>query len=257
MRPMQCESNRELLGAYLDQELDPAERRDVAAHLAMCTHCGAATEEIGSVSRQLAAMGRERPPSELRSRILAALATDGTQSPSWTTKLLRMRQSGLVRQAAVLAFACALTAVATAVLFSSSERNTLLAREVLSAHVRSLLQDSPFQVASSDTHTVKPWFSGRTDFSPAVKDLTAEGFQLLGGRIDYIGERRVAALVYRRRQHVVNVFLWPTTGAGELVPHHDTLKGYNLLAWNSGGMTYWAVSDLTGEELQQLQALLR
>ena len=155
----------------------------------------------------------------------------------------------------MLAFACALTAVATAVLFSSSERNTLLEREVVSAHVRSLLQDSPFQVASSDTHTVKPWFSGRIDFSPAVKDLTAEGFPLLGGRIDYIGERRVAALVYRRRQHAVNVFLWPSTGTGE--PGHDALKGYNLLAWNSGGMTYWAISDLNGEELQQLQALLR
>jgi anti-sigma factor RsiW len=111
--------------------------------------------------------------------------------------------------------------------------------------------------SGSDTHTVKPWFSGRIDFSPAVKDLTTEGFQLLGGRIDYIAGRRVSAVVYLRRQHVVNVFVWPSTDTGALMPRHDTLKGYNLLVWNSGGMTYWAISDVNGEDLQQLQALLR
>jgi anti-sigma factor RsiW len=257
MRPMQCESTRELMGAYLDQELYPDERRDVAAHLVMCARCTATADEIGRVSRQLAAIGRQRPQRELRSRVVAALVTVGTQAPLRTPKLLRAQRPGLMRHAAVLTFACALTAIATAMGFSRIERGTLLEREVVSAHVSSLLQDRPFQVASSNTHTVKPWFSRRIEFSPPVNDLASDGFQLLGGRIDYFGGRRVAAVVYRRYQHVVNVFLWPSTNTGELMPRHDTLNGYNLLVWKSGGMTYWAISDINAEELQQLHALLQ
>jgi anti-sigma factor RsiW len=133
----------------------------------------------------------------------------------------------------------------------------LLEREIVSAHVRSLLQESPIQVASSDTHAVKPWFNGRVDFSPPVKDLTAEGYPLVGGRVDYIGERRVAALVYRRHRHVVNVFLWPSGNTGEVAARSDAFKGYNVLVWTSDDITYWAVSDLPGDELRQLQTFLQ
>jgi anti-sigma factor RsiW len=170
---------------------------------------------------------------------------------------LGVHAPGLLRQAAVLAIACGLTALATTMILSRAENGTLVEREVVSAHLRSLLQESPIQVASSDTHAVKPWFSGRVDFSPPVKDLTAEGFPLLGGRVDYIGGRRVAALVYRRNLHIVNVFLWPSDNRGEVVPRVDALKGYNVLLWNNGGLTYWAVSDLNGDELRQLQSLLQ
>jgi anti-sigma factor RsiW len=254
---MQCERTRERLDAYLDQELDLRERRDVAAHLETCTNCNAIASEIRHVSQQLAAVGREPVSTELRARITAALAKADAQSPSWMTRTLGVHAPGFLRQAAVLAFACGLTALATTMILSRAEKGFLLEREVVSAHVRSLLQESPIQVASSDTHAVKPWFSGRVDFSPPVKDLTAEGFPLVGGRVDYIGERRVAALVYRRNLHVVNVFLWPSDNAAEVAPRGDALKGYNVLLWNSGGITYWAVSDLNGDELRQLQSLLQ
>ena len=139
---------------------------------------------------------------------------------------------------------------------SRMDSTALLERDVLAAHVRSLLQDSPTQVASSEAHTVKPWFAGRLEFAPSVKDLAAEGFPLAGARLDYIGERRVAALVYRRRLHVVNVFVWPAADAADSTPRALTLRGYNLLTWSRGGIAYWAISDLNMAELQRLQALL-
>ena len=133
---------------------------------------------------------------------------EGGASPAsaWGPWRLDLYCSGITGQAAVLLVACALSAFATAVVLSRAENTKRLDGEVVAAHVRSLLQDSPIQVASSDTHTVKPWFSGRLDFSPPVKDLTPEGFQLIGGRVDYIGGNRVATLVYRRHLHVVTVF---------------------------------------------------
>ena len=212
---MPCERNRELLGAYHDHELDLAARRAVATHLQSCAACTAAMAEISGVSRQLAAAGRQQPPERLRSRILAALARVDSPATSWAAWSLHFPRSGLALQAAVLLLACALTAFATAVVLSRAEQTKQLDGEIVAAHVRFLLQDSPIQVASSNSHTVKPWFNGRLDFSPPVKDLTPEGFQLVGGRVDYVGGRRVAALVYRRRLHVVTVFLWPTLGGGE------------------------------------------
>jgi len=254
---MQCERARELLDAYHDQELDSRERREVARHLETCPDCSAIAGEIRRVSQQLAAVGHEPVSKELRARITAALAKADAQSSSRLTRMLGVHAPGLMRQAAVLAFACGLTALATTMILSRAEKSALLEREVVSAHLRSLLQESPIQVASSDTHAVKPWFSGRVDFSPPVKDLTEQGFPLLGGRVDYIGGRRVAALVYRRNLHVVNVFLWPSDNGGEVAPRGDALKGYNVLLWNSGGITYWAVSDLNRDELRQLQSLLQ
>jgi anti-sigma factor RsiW len=130
-----------------------------------------------------------------------------------------------------------------------------LARDVLAAHVRALMQDNAVQIASLDTHTVKPWFAGRLEFAPAVKDLSAEGFALAGGRLDYVGGRRVAALVYRRRLHQVSVFVWPADGDA-VTPSAARLDGYNLVSWQRGGMTFWAVSDLNEGELRELQSLL-
>jgi hypothetical protein len=108
----------------------------------------------------------------------------------------------------MLAASCALSVFLTWSFMTSTGQANRLEQELLTAHFRSLLHDSPIQVASSDAHNVKPWFAGRVDFAPDVKDLTVEGFPLLGGRLDYVGERRVGALVYRRRLHIVNVFMW-------------------------------------------------
>jgi anti-sigma factor RsiW len=118
--------------------------------------------------------------------------------------------------------------------------------------MRALLQDNAVQIASLDTHTVKPWFAGRLEFSPVVKDLAAEGFQLVGGRLDYVGGRRVAALVYRRHLHQVSVFIWPAEGDAA-TPSRTRLDGYNVVSWQRAGMTFWAVSDLNEGELRELQ----
>ena len=129
-----------------------------------------------------------------------------------------------------------------------------VSHDVLAAHVRSLLQDNAVQIASLDTHTVKPWFAGRLEFSPVVKDLSTEGFQLVGGRLDYVDRQRVAALVYGRRLHQISVFAWPS-GGRSAAAYSAKIDGYNLLGWSKAGMTYWAVSDLNEGELRELQAL--
>ena len=169
-----------------------------------------------------------------------------------------------VKRAAALLVACGLSAAAASYLTRSSLEKSLLSRDLVTAHVRSLLQDTTVQVVSSDRHTVKPWFTGKTEFSPTVKDLSAEGFALVGGRLDYVGERRVAVVVYKRRQHVVNVFCWPSSApaaaglADKLADDAASLaiNGYNGVQWYAGGMRYWAVSDLNPAELTQLQAFL-
>jgi len=112
-------------------------------------------------------------------------------------------------------------------------------------------------VASSDQHTVKPWFKGQLDFSPPVRDLSGEDFALVGGRLDYVGDRPVAALVYQRRKHVINLFIWPTNSDSATSTAAQTWQGYNLIHWAEDGLNYWAVSDLNAKELQEFVQLIR
>jgi anti-sigma factor RsiW len=138
-----------------------------------------------------------------------------------------------------------------AVLFQTARRpgiSGVLADQVVSSHIRSLMANHLTDVISSDQHTVKPWFSGKLDFAPVVKDLSSKGFQLVGGRLDYIADRPVAALVYKRRQHSINLFVWPSPQA-DSSPHTMTIKGYDVVNWTQGHMAYWAVSDLNAAEL--------
>jgi anti-sigma factor RsiW len=255
---MQCDRAGELIGAYLDQELDAETRRRVAAHLDGCPGCSAMAEDFARLSRRLAAIGREGAPEHLASSVpalIAGVAPDPTVRRH-VAAVERWHVPAWLRHAAALLLICATTAAVTALWMSRTASITAVEREIAAAHVRSLLQESPIQVASSDTHTIKPWFSGRLDFAPVVKDLTSEGFPLAGARLDYIGERRVAALVYRRRLHVVNVFLWPSADGTDSAPRELVHKGYNLLAWRKSGITYWAISDLNLGELRQLQSQL-
>ncbi len=128
-----------------------------------------------------------------------------------------------------------------------------LSEEVVSGHIRSLMAEHITDVASSDQHTVKPWFSGKLDFSPRVMDLTEQGFPLVGGRLDYLASRPVTALVYRRRQHLINVFIWPQNQHDIQTEYHTTRNGFNLLAFSSQGMNYWIISDLNNNELLELK----
>jgi anti-sigma factor RsiW len=131
-----------------------------------------------------------------------------------------------------------------------------LASNVLADHIRSLLGSGPVEVASSDQHTVKPWFAGKLDFSPEVKDLQAQGFPLAGGRVDYLDGHRVAALVYHRRLHVITLFIWPV-GSAAVSASSVSQNGYHLLHWTDSSMNYWAVSDVSIGELENFKALIQ
>ena len=134
------------------------------------------------------------------------------------------------------------------------DNQQLINRDVLAAHVRSLIQDSTVQVVSNDQHNVKPWFAGRLEFTPVVKDLSAEGYQLVGGRLDYINGKRVAVVVYKKRLHQINVFIWPSNDTDPV--KIETAEGYSIASWCRGGMAFRAISDLNAGELRELPGLL-
>lgn len=192
--------------------------------------------------------GRYHPaPPGLAARMLAALPADAAQPRAAVRRTPWMLASAM-------AGACVLVlGIAVVALRPAADRP--LAEEIVASHVRSLMVDHAADVASSDHHTVKPWFAGKLDFSPPVSDLTAQGFALLGGRLDYVDHRPVAALVYRHRQHLINLFVWPASGEGAAV--QQELQGFHLLHWRHAGMAYWAVSDLNPEELAQFRETLQ
>ena len=181
-------------------------------------------------------------PGHLRGRILASLPREPA-ARRWKPWGFA---SGLAAAFAILA--------ATGIYVLSPGADQRLAEEIVGAHVRSLMVDHAFDVASSDSHTVKPWFAGKLDFSPPVVDLTAQGFALLGGRLDYIDRRPVAALVYRHRQHLINLFILPA--ARDARPRTLERQGFHLAAWGQAGMTWWAVSDLNAQELSEFRTVL-
>jgi anti-sigma factor RsiW len=141
-------------------------------------------------------------------------------------------------------------------LFRSRTGGDVLAEQVVSSHIRSLMANHLSDVLSSDQHTVKPWFSGRLDFAPVVKNLSGVGFPLMGGRLDYLDNRAVAALVYKHRQHTINLFLWPSS-TSDVSPRVSSSKGFNIVHWTQARMTYWAVSDLNAAELTEFARDLR
>ena len=197
---------------------------------------------------------RYAAPPELRQGIHAAVVQ---AAPSALPVTARGWQGwrGL-QMGATLACAILATVLATQIYMAPAD-NVGVNDEVVAAHVRSLMVGHLEDIASSDQHTVKPWFAGKLDFSPPVNDFSSQGFPLIGGRLDYIDRHLAAALVYRRHGHVVNVFVWPIREADRSRVLSENKDGFNLVAWSDSGFQYWLVSDVNSEELQSFSKLLR
>jgi anti-sigma factor RsiW len=249
---MRCAECLELLNPYHDGELLPEEAAEVRDHLAQCPECTRAYNELVATSHLLQeGLVHYAAPDVLKARIRSALTQEDARAvrpvlPS--SRWLRLAAAGL------------LIAVTSSVATWGTVRarsTSLTARdEILASHVRSLMPGHLTDVASNNQHNVKPWFNGRIDLSPPVPGLDSAGFVLDGGRLDYVGGRTVAAVVYQRRQHVVNVFSWPEAGDNS-DPSVGTTQGYHLVNWRTGGVAFWAASDLNETELSEFVALFR
>lgn len=244
---MNCDEARSLLECYADMELDAAESMGVDAHLRQCEGCTSAMSKLNEL-RTLIRDGAtyHRAPDLLTQRIRKQIAQQGPARPPGAV----VSWSRWLRPIALVAATAAVTWLAASLLLPL--RSDRLAEQVVASHARSTLSGHLAEVVSSERHTVKPWLSTKLDFSPPVRDLTDAGFPLVGARLDYVDRRPVAALVYTRRKHVINLFIWPDTGdRPRRASSASSANGYNLLQWNAGDMTFWAISDLNAAELGQ------
>jgi anti-sigma factor RsiW len=243
---MNCEQARPLIAAYADGELDTVHNLELETHLPACSACTRALRELQQLKKSVRQESLYHPaPAALRRKVLAELKAQTRPAPArsfWAWLRLAPALSGV----AIICLAALLM-----ITLNRPSAHDELAQELVSSHIRSLMASHALDVISTDQHTVKPWFNGRVDFAPPVKDLAAQGFPLIGGRLDYVQNRTVAALVFQRNKHIINVFIWPG-GEKATVPAIDTVRqGFNLIHWSQSGMTCWAVSDLNQTELQE------
>jgi anti-sigma factor RsiW len=241
-----------LISGYVDGELDLVRTVEIETHFQECADCAAASKSLQMVRDSIKSgpLYFKAPPG-LEKKIQTSIrkaARDGRSSRG--TRGWWLNVAAPLAAAAVLLFALV-------PLLRGPSTEDLLAREVLSGHVRSLMANHLADVPSSDRHTVKPWFAGKLNFSPPVEDLASDGYPLIGGRLDYMDNRPVAALIYQRNKHVINLFVWPAKSESDSATKSLSLQGYNLIRWTGSGMTYWAVSDVNNTELQQFVQLLQ
>jgi anti-sigma factor (TIGR02949 family) len=259
---MDCNQTRTHLHAYLDGETEPKADAAVGHHLETCPCCREeylAYQQLGFAVRRDATY--HSAPERLAHRIASALPATTTPAPTATAPgSMGLWSSWLSsRWAASFASFLLISILSSGMTYylTVPDQKDVLAQEVVGAHVRSLMADHLTDVTSADQHTVKPWFNGRVDVAPPVKDFAAEGYPLVGGRLDYLDDRPVAALIYRHDRHLINVFMWPTA-AGEIAPPATLVRqGYNLLHWQHSGLAFWAISDLNADALNRFVSLMQ
>jgi anti-sigma factor RsiW len=267
---MNCEEATNLMNGYLDGELDPITSQAIEQHLRDCTKCQGAFESHTALAHAISqGAPYYKAPAELRQRIQSSLRGEIAERPprkvapdarpviarKWPEP--RSILFGTSWNWLGLAAAIILAAVIIWNFLPRLEQpgaDQFLATQLIASHVRSLMANHLTDVTSSDQHTVKPWLDAKLDFAPPVVDLTNAGFPLIGGRLDYLDNRPVAALIYQRRKHFINLFVWPASDASrttKAISH----QGYHLLHWVEGDFNYWAVSDVNKEDLQNFQHL--
>jgi len=263
---MNCEEAIKLMDGYLDGELDPITSQTIEQHMRECPKCDQAYKTHGSLIRAISnATPYYKAPAGLRERIQSSLREEIAEQPvrngvRGSQVLFRRRQPelrtilwGRSWNWLALAAAVLLAAIIGWNLFPRLQQpgaDQFLATELIASHVRSLMANHLTDVASSDQHTVKPWLDAKLDFAPSVVDLANDGFPLVGGRLDYLDNRPVAALVYQRRKHFINLFVWPAEAGAARPTMAMSHQGYQLLHWVDSDFNYWAVSDVNANDLQ-------
>ena len=238
---MTCDEAEILLHALIDGELDAGHAREVEDHIAGCPGCTAQVRAYREMSRTIAdADLRYTAPPLLRRRIEAALPQ--ARQPN---------RRAVLRGFAMGSAASAIAATGLVAIVLRGDDEARIQSEVVSAHLRSLQAGHLTDVLSTDQHTVKPWFNGKLDVAPPVVDLTSQGFTLIGGRLDYVDARPIGAIVYRRRSHVINLFVAQTASMDRHAAKIEALQGFNIRRWSERGLNYWAVSDLAADELAE------
>lgn len=249
---MQCQESNKMLDAYVDNEIDVLQSVALEEHVASCAECQQKLQSRQALRKSIHGAGlRYTAPPELVRDVRKALRMSEEKSagPRWAW----FRSAAWGFAAATALFA--LVAVSVFVFLRNSTGN-LLAQQSTDAYIRSMMAENHgMDVISAESHTVKPWFNGRVSFSPKVVDFADKGFALAGGRVDYLDGQRAAVLVYRRNQHMIDVFIYPNENNSGLSVRQE--RGYNIASWSKDGMQYWVVSDLNQAEMQQLAGLLR
>jgi anti-sigma factor RsiW len=251
---LSCQITQEFIHAYVDGELDLARSLEVEQHMQECQACASAYNNQTALRSAFKDSSLyHSAPARLEKRIRSSLRSEAKSEVG--RRLFGWRWLPVGAMALILVLAFVIWRAAPGLRRSEDE---ILAQEIVSNHVRSLqLESHRADVISSDQHTVKPWFDGKLDFAPPVRDFASQGFPLIGGRLEYLNNRAVAALIYQRQKHYINLYIWPvdqSNAGGEIATKR---QGYNLLHWASSGMNYWAVSDLNGVELHEFAQLVQ
>ncbi len=239
---MDCQQAKSLIDAYADGELEASAILDLEKHLATCPNCASAWQNRQRLKKALKQDAVFfSAPNDFRQKIKADLRAEIGVAPWWSV----LRTKWFAPAFGAVLASCALLLIVN----HNNSAETRLTQEIVSNHVRSLMANHILDVVSTDQHTVKPWFNGKLDFSPPVKDLAAQEFPLIGGRLDYVAGHTAAALVFQHRKHIINLFIWPAAGNDALPAERPSSQGFNVIRWKSGGMVFWAVSDLNSKEL--------